>query len=334
MFKNFVLAALLLTFGIVVLGAYVRLKDAGLGCPDWPGCYGHIGVPGAADLPAAQARFPDKPIEAAKGWIEMVHRYFASSLGLLLIVIAAIAIRKRNELAQSPALPVALVGVVIFQGMLGMWTVTLLLKPAIVTAHLIGGMTILALLTWLALRQFPPRATAFSPALKGLGVASLVVLAGQIVLGGWVSTNYAALACGEFPTCQGAWLPVMEFDHAFHIFRELGMTPDGQSLNLAALTAIHWTHRLGALVTMLVLGALAYLLARVPASRGLGIGLAALLFLQLILGVLNVVWDLPLALAVAHNAVAALLLVKLVLINHRLHAAASARLPTYLRAAA
>ncbi len=320
-YRKIILFAACLTFGIIVLGAYVRLSDAGLGCPDWPGCYGHIGVPEAAhDIAKAEQAF-GKPVEARKGWIEMIHRYFASSLGLIILIIAFIAWRKRSELKQIIVLPGALVGVVIFQGLLGMWTVTMLLKPAIVTAHLIGGMTTLALLTWLALRQFEGAFSKRIMATAGLVTharIALLVLACQIVLGGWVSTNYAAMACTDIPLCQSSVMPKMDFANAFHLLRGLGMTAQGNLLSHEALTAIHWTHRVGAVMTLLVLASLALRMMKFDATAKLGRMLLAVLLIQISLGVSIVLRSLPLSLAVMHNAFAALLLVTLVIANYRL----------------
>ncbi|MDR2875677.1 MAG: COX15/CtaA family protein [Methylobacillus sp.] len=316
-FDRLLLAAALLTFCVVVLGAYVRLSDAGLGCPDWPGCYGHLSVPQAED---ALAHSPNAPLEAHKAWKEMVHRYFAGTLGLLLLALCVTAWRKRRAFHAPVALPTALLLVVGFQAALGMWTVTLLLKPAIVSAHLLGGMTTLALLTWLAHRRFGSFSSRFGErnnALKPWARLGLVILAIQIFLGGWTSSNYAALACADFPLCQGALLPPTDFTNAFHMIRELGQTADGAQIPFAALTAIHWTHRLGALVTLLYLGWLAARTMRAPGLGALGAIIAVLLLLQIGLGISNVMFSLPLPVAVAHNAVAALLLVSLVVLNSK-----------------
>lgn len=320
LYRPLVLLATLLAFGVVALGAYVRLSDAGLGCPDWPGCYGHLlGVPDEAHEHAAAARaFPERPVETPKAWKEMAHRYFAGTLGLLIAAIALLAWRHRRELRQSPLLPSALLGVVAFQAALGMWTVTLLLKPAIVSAHLLGGMTTLALLLWLLLRQTLDGDAAPERGLRLLGGAALLAVIAQIALGGWVSSNYAALACPDFPTCQGVWLPEMDFAHAFHLRRELGQTADGALLPNAALTAIHWMHRVGALLVLLVAGTLALVLLRRAQWRAWGRLLGAALLAQIALGIANVVFALPLPLAVAHNAGAALLLAVTLALNFRL----------------
>lgn len=319
MYRALVLSGVVLTFLVIVAGAYVRLEDAGLGCPDWPGCYGKLlGVPDELhEVARAEEAFPGKPLDPARAWKEMFHRYLAGTLGLLILGIAFIAWRSRKEIGHSPGLATALVAVVAFQATLGMWTVTLLLKPAIVALHLLGGMTTLALMTWLALREIDPPA-APAAAARGLmpwAALGLPVLAGQVALGGWVSANYAALACPDFPVCHGRWLPEMNFTDAFHVLRELGVTAAGAPLSQDALIAIHWTHRVGALLTVLYLGALAVAGLRVPAlalSSGL---MLALLAGQVALGIANVLARLPLALAVAHNGGAALLLVALVMLN-------------------
>ena len=323
MYKKLIWFTAGLAFCVIVLGAYVRLSDAGLGCPDWPGCYGQIDVPkGNQEIAAAQQAFPGKPVEGHKAIKEMVHRYLAGTLGLLILAIAVVAWRKRKELEQSPMLASVLVGLVIFQALLGMWTVTLLLKPAIVSAHLLGGMTTLALLVWLALRQGANNQQSDflqAPRLRPWGWLGLGIVFAQIVLGGWVSSNYAALACADFPMCQGRWLPAMDFSHAFHFARELGMTASGTLLPHEALTAMHWTHRVGALVTFLYIGGLSIVLLRSRALAGFGATMLGLLLGQLSLGISNVLFSLPLPVAVAHNGVAALLLISLVVLNFRIN---------------
>jgi cytochrome c oxidase assembly protein subunit 15 len=316
----------ILTFILVVVGAWVRLSDAGLGCPDWPGCYGQPHVPQA--LPADHQHVePAGGFDAAKGWKEMGHRYLASFVGMLIAALALASLRGRAVLGRSPLLPLALVAIVILQAALGRWTVTLLLKPAIVTLHLLGGLTTLALLVWMTLRAQADAggrpATGFrSEGLvraAGIGLALLVC---QIVLGGWVSTNYAALACPELPTCRGGeWVPPMAFAQAFEVIRELGRTGDGQFLSLEALTAIHWMHRLGALVVFVYGLWLGVRLLREPPLRTLAGCLLGLLMLQVAAGIGNVLLSLPIHLAVAHNAGAAALLVTLVVINFRLRQA-------------
>jgi cytochrome c oxidase assembly protein subunit 15 len=320
-YRKLVFAAAVLTFVVVVVGAYVRLQDAGLGCPDWPGCYGQlVGVPEGVDqITRAEQGFPDRPVEGHKAWKEMFHRYIAGTLGLMLAAIMVIAWRKRRELQQPPWLPTAIVLLIGVQATLGKWTVTMLLKPVIVTLHLLGGMATLALISWLALRQRNWQGA--SPAAQRLQVwaaIGLAILVCQIALGGWVSTNYAALICRDFPTCHGAWLPPMDFEHGFHLARELGMTAAGAPLSIEALTAIHWTHRVGAVVTLTYVGTLAFALMQSAGCARMGAVLASLLALQLCLGIANVLLTLPLPIAVAHNAVAAALLVTMVVINFAL----------------
>lgn len=325
-YRTLLLTTIVMTFALVVLGAYVRLSDAGLGCPDWPGCYGHPTVIHASDhIAAAQAENPHGPVTFAKAWKEMIHRYFAGIVGLCIVGIAALAWRHRREAGTSPLLATVLVGVLLLQAMFGKWTVTMLLKPAIVTGHLIGGLTVLALLVWLYARTRGPSPRTVSPGLKAFAALGFVVLAMQITLGGWVSTNYAALACTDLPTCHGEWIPYMDVRNGFHVVRELGQSADGETLTMDALTAIHWMHRLGAVLAMLVLGALGFAL-RAAGHRALGSALLVLLSLQLALGLANVWLSLPLPLAAAHNGGAAALVIAMVLINYRLRATAQQRL--------
>lgn len=318
LYRKLILFTLILTTLVVVFGAYVRLADAGLGCPDWPGCYSKLTPTAASEqILEAHATDPHGPVSMPKAWKEMIHRYIASVVGLLIIAIAFLAWRRRAEAATDPVVATTLVGVVIFQGMLGMWTVTLLLKPAIVTAHLIGGMTTLGILAWLCMRAYEmPR---LSPSGKVVWLARLgfVLLALQIVLGGWVSTNYAALACMDFPTCHGSFWPPADYANAFHVIRELGMTAEGELLSHEALTAIHWMHRIGAVVAGVALSLLGLAMRRFDALRGLGAVLLVALALQILLGIANVLLSLPLLLAAAHNAGAAALVVVMVCINYR-----------------
>jgi len=292
--RSLCVLAVALAFIVVVMGAYVRLSDAGLGCPDWPFCYGK---PVPADIADGHA--------LAKAWKEMGHRYLAGTLGLLILALAIGAWR----LQRSALLAAAIVLVVIVQATLGAWTVTMLLKPAIVTAHLIGGMTTLALLAWLAFAQWSHAAAPEMRALRFVAGLAMAAVAIQIVLGGWVSANYAALACPELPRCPGP----MDFANAFHVVRELGQTADGQLLSLDALRAIHWAHRLFANVALLVAIFAAFRVWRL--ERRLALLLAVLVLVQFSLGVANVALSLPLPLAAAHNAGAAALLLSLVVLN-------------------
>jgi cytochrome c oxidase assembly protein subunit 15 len=320
-YRALVLAATCLAFVVVVVGASVRLMDAGLGCPDWPGCYGAISPDRAAkEIAQAVAAQGGEhgPVSLRKAWKEMFHRYLAGTLGLAILAIAVLAWRNRRIHARSPLLPGAVLALVIVQAALGMWTVTLLLKPVIVTLHLLGGMATLALLAWLALRELEwPRGidVAAGRRMRPWAAAGLAIVAVQIALGGWVSSNYAALACIDFPTCHGKWLPDMDFMHGFQLVRELGRTAAGTHLAYEALVAIHWTHRIGAVITLLYVGSLAWVLMRRRGFAPIGVALAALLSAQVALGIANILAGLPLAVAVAHNAVAACLLVTLVMIN-------------------
>ncbi|WP_442969566.1 COX15/CtaA family protein [Pseudomonas sp. USHLN015] len=324
---GFYLAVLATALAVVVvlLGAYTRLTHAGLGCPDWPGCYGFIGVPKTeAQLAHAEVHFPEAPVEADKGWNEMIHRYFAGTLGLAILGLAVHALVRRGRDGQPRKLPLLLLGVVIAQAAFGMWTVTLKLWPQVVTAHLLGGFTTLALLFLLSLRLSGAFAPLQLPArLRRLAALGLLLVIGQIALGGWVSSNYAAVACVDLPTCHGQWWPAMDFANGFHLSQHIGPNYLGGQLDSDARTAIHMTHRLGALVVTLTLLALAWRL------RGAGLGrLAALvlgaLALQVGLGISNVIFHLPLPVAVAHNGGGALLLLTLVLVNYRVRAPALA----------
>lgn len=320
-FRRIVLLSALLAFCVVGLGAYVRLSDAGLGCPDWPGCYGYMTVPESeAAIAQAQVIYPDSPVETHKAWKEMVHRYLAGILGLLILGLCALGWRGRSAIRVSPWTPTALLGLVIFQAALGMWTVTMLLKPAIVTAHLLGGMATLGVLAWLAHRQW---GNSSSQLLKARGPSlfirfGLLILFAQILLGGWTSSNYAALACTDFPTCHGAWVPPMDFTNGFHWIRELGEGISGAPLTLEALTAIQWTHRIGAMIVLIYLGALGVYLLKYSSLRATSMALVVLLLVQIALGIANLLLHLPLVLAVAHNLGAALLLVTLVILNSQI----------------
>jgi cytochrome c oxidase assembly protein subunit 15 len=312
-FRRLCLFGALLAFCVIVLGAWTRLGHAGLGCPDWPGCYGHLTVGQAVEhADEANAAFPDRPLEADKASKEMVHRYFASTLGLVIVAIAMLAFARRRNADQPLRLPALLVLLVVFQGLLGMWTVTLLLKPLIVTAHLVGGLTTMSLLWWLGLGAERAGTPHSERGLRRLAVLGLVVLGLQILLGGWTSSNYSAFACPDFPTCQASYWPDMDFKDAFVLWRGLGIDYEGGVLDHPARVAIHFTHRLGAVVTALVLGLLAWKTLRTGGSRALrtaGAALAIVLVTQWIVGPVMVLETFPLPLATAHNAVAALLLI-------------------------
>jgi len=316
LFRRLTTAALLLCLAVVVFGAYVRLSDAGLGCPDWPGCYGHLTVPTEAEhVERAQQDFPGRPVERAKAWKEMTHRYLASTLGLLILGLALLSFR-----AGAPrVLPRVLLLLVVFQGLLGMWTVTWLLKPLAVTAHLLGGMTTLALLFWLWLDTRPPPPLDVQPArVRLLAGVALALLAGQIFLGGWTSSNYAALACPDLPTCQGRLWPELDVGEAFTLWRGLEQNYEYGVLDNRARVTIHHLHRVGALVVSAVLLVLARWLWRQGVSwRGHAQVILALLAAQVAIGLALVMLQLPLSLAAAHNAGAALLLLAVTKLNHR-----------------
>jgi len=314
------LFACVLALLVVMLGAYTRLTHAGLGCPDWPGCYGFISVPQTAEqLAHAELHYPQAPVEAHKGWNEMVHRYFAGSLGVLILTLALHALRRRAEPGQPLKLPLLLLALVTLQAAFGMWTVTLKLWPQVVTAHLLGGFATLSLLWLLTLRLSGrwPALPALPRHLRSFAALGLLLVIAQIALGGWVSSNYAAVACIDLPTCHGQWWPAMDFANGFHLTQHIGPNYLGGQLDNDARTAIHMSHRAGALLVTLVLLLLAWQLRRHAQPR-----LAALLLLALVgqisLGISNVLLHLPLAVAVAHNLGGALLLLTLVTINYRL----------------
>ncbi|NOS97884.1 MAG: COX15/CtaA family protein [Methylotenera sp.] len=320
-FRGLVLIGAILALCVVVLGAYVRLSDAGLGCPDWPGCYGTLTVPQSeAAISQAQTAFPQSTVEVGKAWREMAHRYLASTLGLIVLVIFVLGWVAKRETKSSPWTATFLLLLIAFQGMLGMWTVTMLLKPVIVSAHLLGGMSTLAMLTWLAHRHWGHtsgnivRTTYLKPAIR----FALLILFMQIFLGGWTSTNYAALACTDFPTCHGVFVPEMDFKDAFHLVRELGQNANGGVLSLASITAIQWSHRLGALITLLYLGVLAFNIFKYWQLKRIGLVLLVTLCLQVALGIANLILHLPLVLAVAHNLTAGLLVIILVMLNSKI----------------
>lgn len=326
LFFKMAFAATCLAYVVILLGAYTRLADAGLGCPDWPGCYGHVGVPKHVDdVAAANQAYPERPVEAAKAWKEMIHRYFASTLGLMIFAIGIIAIKKRKESNHAFKLPLFLMALVVFQGMLGMWTVTIKLNPTIVMSHLMGGMTTLSILWWLTLRSGRLFKTEQiknlnMSALKTPALIGLVVVVFQVMLGGWTSSNYAALHCVEFPTCTGGeYLPTMNFSEGFTLWHGTEKNFEFGIMSNEARIAIHTTHRIGAVVTALFviwLGLKLLLTSAYKPLKNAGIALLAVVTLQFILGVSNVVLSLPLLVAVAHNGGGALLILAMVTLNH------------------
>jgi len=307
-----------LALAVVMLGAWVRLHDAGLGCPDWPGCYGKLVVPDQATA-ARDEGYAARPLVAAKAWREMIHRYLAGTLVLVAIALAAIAWRNRADPDQPWRRPLALVGLIVFQALLGMWTVTLLLKPLIVVAHLFGGLATLALLASLGEWRKAAAPVTASARLKALGIVAAAALVLQIFLGGWTSSNYAAVACPDFPTCQTQWWPaVADFKDGFVLWRGLGIDYEGGVLDHPARVAVHFTHRLGALLAALLIAALGVSLVARPSTRADGLAVLGVLALQLSLGISIVVFGVPLSVAVAHNGVAALLLLAVLNANQRI----------------
>ncbi len=299
---------------MIVLGAYTRLTDAGLGCPDWPGCYGSMIVPQSI---ASDNVYADIPLEPAKAWAEMVHRYVAGTLGLFILALAIFTYIPKLRVTQYRGLTSGLTLLVIFQALLGMWTVTLLLHPTIVMAHLLGGMTIISLLWLLFLRSrniFLSMQKRCCLSLL-LGIA-LVLVVLQIALGGWVSANYAAMACTDFPTCREVWWPQLHWKEAFGLLPPLDQNYEGGFLAHPARVTIHFLHRVGALIVLLYIGLLSvYLMLKLPAMRAAAAVTLILLVVQVLLGISNIVMALPLSVATAHNGVAALLLLSIVSLN-------------------
>ena len=303
------LLTLFLTFDLVLFGAFTRLTDSGLGCPDWPGCYGNASPLGAsAEIHAAQSAMPTGPVTFSKAWIEMIHRYLATAVGVLItvLVVASWVQARRGRLAVSPWWATVTLIWVCLQGAFGALTVTMKLYPAIVTLHLLGGVGLLVLLAALG-QAYVPAPLSMSAANYRASWLLAGLLLVQIALGGWVSTNYAVLACTDFPKCQGAWWPAMDFEHGFAVLRELGVAKDGSFLSFQALTAIHVTHRIGALVVLPAMLWLAWRLhaGRQPAMRPWALGLTLLAGWQLFSGLSNVVLGWPLLAAVAHTGGAA-----------------------------
>lgn len=319
--------ATLLALFVVMLGAYTRLRDAGLGCPDWPGCYGQLTVPKTSlEIQQAQQLYPSQPLESQKAWIEMIHRYIASTVGFLILVLAGMAWFKPQISGNSRSITLALIAVVLLQGLLGKWTVTWRVMPVVVMSHLLGGMAVLSLLAWLSL-SLKGFANYFDKtgfkSLRLWAAIGLVIVILQIFLGGWTSTNYAALICPDFPACQvGYWFPQWDFRQAFNFLTPIGPDYQGGLLSAAARITLQMVHRIGALLTLLYVGGLSLWLffkVRVNLIRRLALVITVLLIAQIVLGILNVVWLLPITVAVLHNGVAALLLLALVALNYSLY---------------
>ena len=308
---------ILLALCVIVFGAYVRLTDAGLGCPDWPGCYGFVTVPQTAeDYLSVEENFPGEIVDEGKAWREMIHRYIASLLGFLILLMFLkdfFSFRKDEDSLKDLKLSGALLALVIFQGMLGMWTVTLKVHPLVVTAHLIGGLTTLSLL-FFYYRSIETNSEKFisTPNVLFVGLSILIL---QIILGGWTSTNYAALGCPDLPLCYGeVWPSNMDFEEGFLKWQEVGVNYEGGQLSPSGRTAIHFVHRLGAIVALISLGliGLRYLKHTSDRVRGASILMLIALSVQLAIGILMVWFGIPLFLATAHNAFAALLLLSFI----------------------
>ena len=312
------LVTLFLTFDLVIFGAFTRLTDSGLGCPDWPGCYGSASPVGAqVHIEAAQSAMPTGPVTHSKAWIEMVHRYLATGVGVLILTLTVVSWLERERAHISPGWPTVTLLWVCLQGAFGALTVTMKLFPAIVTLHLLGGLILLGLLRAQAVRYAQAQAQGssqiaeLSAGIRLFVFAAFALLWLQIALGGWVSTNYAVLACTDFPSCQSSLWPAMDFSQGFTLWRELGAGHDGANISFQALTAIHYAHRLAAYAVFAVLMLLAARLYRVPALRPDACWLAGLTLLQAATGLSNVVLGWPLVAAVAHTGGAAALVVVL-----------------------
>lgn len=318
---NLVRLSLALTFLVIMLGAYTRLADAGLGCPDWPGCYGQLTVPNEQhEIALAKSLYPSLTVEANKAWLEMIHRYFAGTLGLVIFLITFRCIREKS---LGVGLPITLSLVVVFQALLGMWTVTMKLMPLVVMGHLLGGFTLFCLLSILLWRlrdheRQIQQLIARNWRVKGLAVLSLITVASQIALGGWTSSNYAALMCTTLPICQGDWVSYLDFATAFELIQPHSESYEFGTLDYGARMTIHVTHRFGALVTVMVVSMLLFqlLASQSKTMSRIAFVIAGLLSLQIALGVSNVVFSLPLVVAVAHNLGAALLLVSVLHVNY------------------
>lgn len=323
-YRKLVLITLFLTFDLIMFGSFTRLTDSGLGCPDWPGCYGQANpVQAHSDIRAAEALMPTGPVTVAKAWIEMIHRYLAMAVGVLIIAIMVVAWRNwlksgRQLINFAPGLPTALFLLVCLQGAFGAWTVTMKLQPIIVTIHLLLGLTMLGLLVILASRHSLHSTIAAGaramliPAAVGLG---LLVL--QIILGGWVSTNYAVLACTDFPLCNGMLVPPMDFAHAFTLWRELGKTSSGDFLPVEALTAIHWVHRNFAFVVIAYIAWLALKAYKIEGLRKTGKWILIAIAAQFASGVSTIYLSWPIVIAILHNGGSALLVLLLVLLIYK-----------------
>lgn len=323
-YRKLVWLTLFLTFDLVVFGGFTRATDSGLGCPDWPGCYGHANpLQASVEIGAAQTAMPSGPVSDLKAWIEMIHRYFAGTVTMLIVaqLVNAWWTRRKHKSEDSRFSlnpPGFLLGLIIVQIVFGGLTVTMKLQPVIVTTHLLLGLALLAALAWFgAYLTDPVPLPAAARALRKPALIAAALLVVQVALGGWTSTNYAAVACADYPTCHGQWVPPMNFTDGFTLWRALGKTAAGAYLPFDALTAIHWVHRNFALVAVVAVGYVALRAIRYAGLRKLGIWMLAVLLAQFATGLSIVLFKLPLFLAVAHNAGAALLVALLVMVNYR-----------------
>ena len=322
--RRLVFVSILLALVVVVLGAYTRLTHAGLGCPDWPGCYGFIDVPETAEqISVAENAFPERPVEPAKAWNEMIHRYFAGTLGLLILGIAFLSLKRRRE-GQPVILPLLILGIVIFQAALGMWTVTMKLMPVVVMAHLLGGFTTLCLLFLLYMRLDPNRMPRDDWQIKKYSkyaMLGILILGAQIALGGWTSSNYAALTCTELPICQSGWVDQLTFEESFDLIPPKRETYEFGHLGHNERVTIHVVHRLGAIITSIYLAWLILMIlikSQTEFFRNSAKLIAVALVAQVSLGISNIWFSLPLSVAVSHNIVAALLMLTLIRLTYSL----------------
>lgn len=322
--KKLVFVSILLAIIVVVLGAYTRLTHAGLGCPDWPTCYGHLDVPETTEqIAKAELAYPERKVEPAKAWNEMIHRYFAGTLGLLILAIAFLSFKNRSQ-GTPLRLPLLILAIVIFQAALGMWTVTMKLMPIVVMAHLLGGFTTLCLLFLLYLRLQSNRISSSDFSVKKYGryaLLGIVILTGQIALGGWTSSNYAALSCVELPICQSGWQEQMNFENSFDLVPPARDSYEFGHLEHDERVTIHVMHRLGAIVTTVYLAWLILMVffkAQTSTFKASALLVGLALVAQVALGVSNIWFSLPLSVAVGHNIVAACLMLTLIALTYRL----------------
>ena len=319
-YSKLVAVTLFLTFDLIVFGAFTRLTDSGLGCPDWPGCYNQANpLMSRAAITAAQDLLPTGPVTMQKAWIEMIHRYLAMVVGLLIVAQMIIAWWRRPNLRHSPQLATLLFFFVCLQGAFGAWTVTLKLQPVIVTIHLLLGMGLLSLLSWSLAREIHPvnEFKLGNPNQIRLVSLALIILSFQIALGGWVSTNYAALACNDYPLCNGVVAPEMDFEHGFTLWRQLGQKANGEFLPFPALVAIQWVHRSFAWIAIVAVLAAAYVARKTPSLRSLANKILIVIGIQFVSGAATVFFSWPLLIAVLHNAGAAALVLLLTMLNYR-----------------